>query len=237
MKLNKGKKQDSDHDEDEGEDGEAVSATVVGQVPEIMDQDGPIWVNKFTEDSARAFVKQLHYQSRQDPRAPIIVYIDSVGGEVYALFTMIGAMEQVPNQIVTCAIGKAMSAGATLLACGDVRFASEHAAIMIHEISAGSAGHIDDINVQHTNFVKLNDKLMKLLVKKLKVKGGLAALKKLFTGSRDLYLDAAEAKALGCVDHIGIPMLHKNVTLQYALSHNPRGNVDDKGTTVKKSKD
>jgi len=232
MKFSKKKKQD---DDDSGEDSsEAVS--VVGQVPEIMDQDGPIWVNKFTEDSARAFVKQLHYQSRQDPRAPLVVYIDSVGGEVYALLTMIGAMEQIPNQIVTCAIGKAMSAGATLLACGDVRFASEHAAIMIHEMSAGSAGHIDDISVQHTNIVKLNDKLMKLLVKKLKIKGGLVALKKLLMGSRDLYLDATEAKALGCVDHIGIPMLHKNVTLQYALSHNPKGNIDDKAT-IKKSKD
>ena len=210
---------------------------VVGQVPEIMDQDGPIWVNKFTEDSARAFVKQLHYQSRQDPRTPIIVYIDSNGGDAYALLTMIAAMEQVPNQIVTCALSKAMSAGAMLLACGDIRFATEHSTIMIHEISAGAIGHIDDINVQHTTFIKLNDKLMKLLVKKLKIKGGLAVLKKMLAGSRDLYLDAVEAKALGCVDHIGMPMLHKNVTLQYALSHNPRGNTDDKGTEVKKPKD
>jgi ATP-dependent Clp protease protease subunit len=236
MKLSKKKK--LDHDDDDGDDGsEAVSAMVVGQVPEIMDQDGPIWVNKFSEDSARAFVKQLHYQSRQDPRTPIVIYIDSNGGDAYALLTMIAAMEQVPNQIVTCALSKAMSAGAMLLACGDIRFATEHSTIMIHEISAGAIGHIDDINVQHTTFIKLNDKLMKLLVKKLKIKGGLAVLKKMLAGSRDLYLDAVEAKALGCVDHIGMPMLHKNVTLQYALSHNPRGNTDDKGTEVKKSKD
>ena len=234
MKLSKKKKLDHDEDDD---DGEAVSAMVVGQVPEIMDQDGPIWVNKFSEDSARAFVKQLHYQSRQDPRTPIVIYIDSNGGDAYALLTMIAAMEQVPNQIVTCALSKAMSAGAMLLACGDIRFATEHSTIMIHEISAGAIGHIDDINVQHTTFIKLNDKLMKLLVKKLKIKGGLAVLKKMLAGSRDLYLDAVEAKALGCVDHIGMPMLHKNVTLQYALSHNPRGNTDDKGTEVKKPKD
>jgi len=235
MRLSK--KQHDHDDEDDEEDGEAVSAMVVGQVPEIMDQDGPIWVNKFTEDSARAFVKQLYHQSKQDPRAPIVIYIDSNGGDVYALLTMIGAMEQIPNQTITCALGKAMSAGAMLLACGDIRFASEHATIMIHEISAGAIGHIEDINVQHTNFIKLNDKLMKLLVKKLKVKGGIAALKKLLTGSRDLYLDADEAKTLGCVDHIGIPMLHKNVTLQYAVSHNPRREVDDKGTVIKKPKD
>jgi len=233
MKLNMKTRNDCDHEEDEA-DGEAVS--VVGQIPEIMDQDGPIWVNKFTEDTARAFVKQIQHQSKQDPNQPIIIYIDSGGGDAYSLLTMIGAMEQVPNQIITCAHGKAMSAGAILLACGDVRFASEYSSVMIHEISSGAAGHIDDIHVQHANLTKLNEKIMKLLTKKLKLKGGVSALKKLFTESRDLYLDAEQAKSLGFVDHIGIPMLQKNLSVQYILSHSPRGNVDDKGTPAKKTK-
>ena len=223
---------DCDHDE---VDSEAVSIAM--PAPELMDQDGPIWVNKFTEDSARAFVKQLQHQSRQDPNSPILIYIDSGGGEAYALLTMIAALEQVPNQIITCALSKAMSAGAMLLACGDIKFASEHTTVMIHEISSGAAGHIDDINVQHTNLTKLNDKLMKLLVKKLKFKGGITALKKLFSESRDLYLDADQAKALGFVDHIGVPMLHKKISVEAELSFNPRESTDEKGTTTKKSKD
>lgn len=56
--------------------------------PEMQDPDMPIWVNKFTEDSARAFVKQLQYQSNQNPAAPIVVYIDSYGGEVYSVLTI-----------------------------------------------------------------------------------------------------------------------------------------------------
>ncbi len=210
------KKQNHDHDDDS----EAVSGEA--RLPEIMDEFGPIWVNKFSEDSARAFVKQLHFQSLRDPTLPIVIYIDSNGGDAYALLTMIAAIEQVPNQIVTCALSKAMSAGAMLLACGDVRFASEHSTIMIHEISAGTIGHIDDINVQHTNITKLNEKLMKLLVKKSGFKGGATALKKLLANSRDLYLDAAEAKAYGFIDKIGIPMLHKSISVQYNLSSNPR---------------
>ena len=226
------KKQDHDHDHED--DSEAVSGE--GRFPELMDENGPIWVNKFSEDSARAFVKQLHYQSLRDPTLPIIIYIDSNGGDAYALLTMIAALEQVPNQIITCALSKAMSAGAMLLACGDIRFASEHSTIMIHEISAGTGGHIDDINVQHSAITKLNEKLMKILVKKSKFKGGAAALKKLLANSRDLYLEADEAKAHGFVDHIGIPMLHKNISVQYALASNPRGENNDQGTAVKKSK-
>jgi ATP-dependent Clp protease protease subunit len=223
MKLSQ-KKQDHDHDED---DCEAVSPQV-----EPHDDGGPIWVNKFSEDAARIFVKQLQHHSRQDPIGPIVVYIDSFGGDAYALLTMIAAMEQVPNQIITCALSKAMSAGAMLLACGDVRYASEHSTVMIHEISAGTVGHIDDINIQHTNLTKLNEKLMNLLVKKTKFKGGATALKKLLRNERDLYLDAEEAKDLGLIDHIGIPMLHKSLSMQYILSVNPRGN-NDQGTGKK----
>ncbi len=227
------KKQDGDHDHDHDDESEAVSG--LGRLPELMDEDGPIWVNKFTEDSARAFVKQLHYQSKRDSTQPILVYIDSNGGEAYALLTMIAAIDQVPNQVITCAMSKAMSAGALLLACGDVRFASQHSTVMIHEMSAGTIGHIDDINVQHKSLVKLNEKLMKILVEKSKFKGGAAALKKLLRDERDLYLDAEEAKELGFVDFIGIPMLHKNLSVQYVLSSNPRGN-NEPGTAAKKSK-
>lgn len=219
----KEKKQDHDHDEDEDE---AVSGA------EIEDEGGPIWVNKFSEDAAREFVKQLHRRARQDPVGPIVIYIDSFGGDAYALLTMIAAMEQIPNQIITCALSKAMSAGAMLLACGDVRFATEHSTLMIHEISAGTVGHIDDINVQHTNITKLNEKLMKLLVKKCNIKGGIAALKKQLAESRDLYLDPDEAVKFGLIDHIGIPMLSKNISVQYILSSNPRA-TNDSGTGKK----
>ncbi len=211
-------KDDHEHDED----GEAVSANLF----EIPDTDGPIWVNKFTEDSARAFVKQLQYQSRQDPTGPIVVYIDSFGGDAYALLTMLSAMESISNQIITCSMSKAMSAGAMLLACGDIRYSSAHSTIMIHEISAGAIGHIDDINVQHTNITKLNEKLMKLLVKKCKIKGGVPTLKKQLANSRDLYLNPDEAIKFGLIDHIGVPMLYKNYSVEYIVSSDPRGNND-----------
>lgn len=227
VRLDKRKhKHDHGHDDDSNE---AVSMPL----PEMMDENGPIWVNKFTEDSARAFVKQLHYQARQDPNGPIVIYIDSDGGDAYALLTMIAAVEQVPNQIITCALSKALSAGAMLLACGDLRYASEHATIMIHEISAGAIGHIDDINVQHLNIAKLNDKLMKLLVKKTKFKGGVTALKKQLASARDLYLDPEEAIKLGIIDRVGIPMLYRNLSVQYVLSSNPRGENDNGTNSVK----
>jgi len=190
---------------------------------ELMDEDGPIWVNAFTEDAARAFTKQLQYQSRQDPSAPLMIYIDSPGGEAYGLMTMLSALESVPNQIITVALGKAMSAGAILLACGDLRYASPHTTIMVHEVSAGTMGHIDDIKVENDLYVALNERLMKLLVKKCKIKGGLSSLRKTLAKARNLYMTAEEAKKFGIVDSIGVPMLHKSLNVQYVLQSNPRG--------------
>lgn len=205
------------HEHEHHEEDEAVSGM------EFQDEDGPIWVNDFTEAAARNFTKLVQYQSKQDPNAPIIIYIDSGGGEVYALLTMLAALESVPNPIVTVALGKAMSAGAILLAHGHHRYASPHSTIMIHEVSAGTMGHIEDIKVEHELLASLNDRLMKSLVKKCKIKGGVSSLKKTLAKARNLYMTAEEAKKFGIIDQIGVPILYKNVSLQYVLSSNPRG--------------
>jgi ATP-dependent Clp protease protease subunit len=205
--------------------------------PEMFDPDMPIWVNKFSEDSARAFVKQLHHQSSQNPNAPIVINIDSFGGEVYSLLTMLSAMESVPNQIVTVAYGKAMSAGAVLLACGDMRYASQHATLMIHEISAGTGGHIADINIQYANLTQLNEKLLKILAKRCKTKGGAAGLKKLLAKERDLYLSAEQAVEFGLIDKIGIPTLARSVSVEWNLmTPTQQGEHNDEQPTRKPPK-
>lgn len=224
------RKQDCDHEHDE----ESLEAVSAGQV-EFMDEDGPIWVNDFTENNARNFVRQLQRKSKQDAESPILIYIDSGGGDAYALLTMIAAMEAVPNQLVTVALGKAMSAGAILLAHGDIRYASEHASIMIHEISAGTMGHIDDLNIQHQNVSQLNDKIMKMFAKRCKIKGGAAALKKTFAKVRDLHLTAEEGLGMGIIDHIGVPMLQKALSVQYVLTSNPRGSNSNDSTKEAKT--
>lgn len=188
---------------------------------EIIDNNGPIWVNKFTEDSARAFVKQLQFQSTRDPTAPIVIYIDSYGGDAYSLLTMISAMDAVPNEIITVAMGKAMSAGAVLLACGDVRCAIPLSTIMIHEVSSGTFGHIADMNIQHENIAQLNEKVLSLLAKRCKIKGGVAALKRSLSKVRDLYLTADEAVKFGLIDKVGFPVIQRNFSAEWHVEALP----------------
>src|ERR1700693_3667985 len=104
-----------------------------------------ILVNDFTEDSAQEFRDKLLEAAKDDPMKPIVVYIDSYGGEVDALAKMIETMDEVSNPVITVAMGKAMSCGAMLLSHGDIRFCGKHSRVMIHEVSIGTGGDVHDV--------------------------------------------------------------------------------------------
>lgn len=166
-----------------------------------------IWVTEFDEEGAQVFRNQVLKTSRMDPTAPIVVYIDSYGGLVDSLATMIETMDEVPNPFVTVAIGKAMSCGAILLSHGDIRWCGNHSRIMIHEVSGGAAGDVHDAYADIVETKRLNKHFMGLLAKNCGIEGGYEGLRKLIKGrdGRDLYLTASDAVEFGIVDAVGVP--------------------------------
>jgi ATP-dependent protease ClpP protease subunit len=104
---------------------------------------GPVYVNEFTEKSAMEFRLSL-LNREMEGNKPIVVMIDSFGGCAYAVLAMIDAIESCNNTVVTVATGKAMSCGAILLACGDTRFITPRTRVMIHEVTAGHDGNINE---------------------------------------------------------------------------------------------
>src|SRR6185436_15830041 len=64
----------------------------------------------------------------------IPIIIDSYGGSVDSMNAMIDIIDSIEIPVATICLGKAMSAGAMLLACGDegLRFASPTSRVMIH---------------------------------------------------------------------------------------------------------
>lgn len=180
---------------------------MMGPVPFGMDMDeGPIWVSDFDTDAAKAFCNALFKASEEDPSKPIVVYINSGGGEVSGLFAMMTAMDTVPNKIVTVAMGYAMSAGALLLAHGSIRCVSPHARVMVHKVQAGAFGSMDDILNETEEVVRVNDYVMGLLAKDCK--RSKAEIEKALSGSkREVYLDADGAVKFGLADIIGVPRI------------------------------
>jgi ATP-dependent Clp protease protease subunit len=170
-----------------------------------------IWVNEFTERSAQEFREAVMEEAKGDPLRPIVIYIDSYGGQVDALSKMIETMDEVPNPIITVAVGKAMSCGAVILSHGDVRFCGKHARVMVHEISGGTTGDVHDVNADVQEMKRLNKYFMGLLAKNCAIKGGYDALRKFIKNQdgRDNYMDAEAALDFGIVDAIGMPRINR----------------------------
>ncbi len=168
-----------------------------------------IHVNKFNEESAREFYKNFRELLADDSVKVIPIIIDSYGGNVHALFTMLDLIESSHKPVATIAMGKAMSCGAILLAAGTkgYRFAAARSDIMIHEVSSAEFGKMADLDsgVKHTK--KMNDDLFAFLasVSKKDKKFFLTKMKSM--GNVDWFLTAQQYKTLGLIDHVGIPIL------------------------------
>lgn len=199
-------------------------------------EDNDIIVNKFSEESAKEFRKKVLRLASHDPTMPIVVYIDSYGGNADAFNSMLATLKSVPNTIITVCQGKAMSAGAALLAAGDVRFCDSDARVMIHEASGGALGHVDDVKTDAKEFDRLNLQIMTMIANRCgKTYEQLKSLIRDNDG-RDLYLTAQQAKDIGLVDFIGLPQIRPIVS--YAVEClPPKAKVSiEKESAVVKSK-
>lgn len=167
-----------------------------------------IWVTKFDEEHAQKFRVQVLAAAKGDPNKPIVVHIDSYGGYVDALAKMIETLDEVPNPIVTVCLGKAMSCGAMLLSHGDIRFLGRHSRVMVHEVSSGAWGNVQDMKEDVKETVRLNEHFMGLLAQNCGFKNyeELRAVIKEQDG-RDRYLIGSDAIKFGIVDVIGLPKM------------------------------
>ena len=175
---------------------------------EILMKSNEIWVTKFDEEHAQKFRNSVMEASKLDPQRPVVIYIDSYGGYVDALAKMIETIDEIPNPVVTACMGKAMSCGAILLSHGDVRFLGKNSRIMIHEISSGTIGNVQDMKDDVKETVRLNEQFMGILAKNCGFKNydELRSVLKQQDG-RDLYLTEQDALKFGIVDAIGTPRI------------------------------
>lgn len=168
-----------------------------------------IHVNRFNEESARDFYKSFRELQSNDAVKVIPIIIDSYGGNVHALLSMLDLIKDSHKPVATIAMGKAMSCGAILLAAGTkgYRFAAESTDIMVHEVASAEFGKLADLDsgVKHTR--KMNDNLFAFLAGQSKKDKKFFLNKMKSMGNVDWFLTASQYKALGLIDHIGIPQL------------------------------
>ena len=175
-----------------------------------------IRVNKFEEDSAKEFAQQMSLaQSTGQPVIPII--IDSYGGQVYSLMSMIGNIKSSKTPIATIIEGKAMSCGAILFSFGTqgYRFIDPDATIMIHDVSSGAIGKIEDIKADSKEAERLNQKVYKMMAANCGKEPNYFLDIIHEKSHADWYLDADDAIKHGLANHKRVPELKIHADIKY----------------------
>jgi ATP-dependent Clp endopeptidase proteolytic subunit ClpP len=176
-----------------------------------------IRVNNFDDKAAEYFAVDMS-DAHNTGQSVIPVVIDSFGGFTHSLIAMAAEIKSATLPIATICIGKAMSAGAFLLACGTegYRYASIDSVIMIHELSAATWGKQEEIKVDSAEFDRLNKIIFRQLAENTGHTEDPEFFLKIIYANRnvDWYLTAKEAKKYNIINKIGIPELKYEVIIK-----------------------
>ncbi|MDP2103326.1 MAG: ATP-dependent Clp protease proteolytic subunit, partial [Candidatus Gracilibacteria bacterium] len=98
---------------------------------------------------ANTVIAQLLFLEKQDPKAPITMYVNSPGGHVTAGLAIYDTMQYIQCDVVTVCVGLAASMGSIILAGGTKgkRYSLPHSEIMIHQPLGGMEGQATDIKI------------------------------------------------------------------------------------------
>jgi ATP-dependent Clp protease protease subunit len=188
------------------------------QSVELRQKPVIIRVNKFDESSAKDFANQVA-QAHNTGQKVIPVIIDSYGGQVYSLMSMISTIRNSELPIATIVEGKAMSCGVILFSCGDkgMRYITEDATLMVHDVSSVSWGKNSEIQASADETKRLNERIYEILAENSNKTEKWFQKKLNSKGRADWFLDADDAIDIGIADKIGMPQLKIEVKLDINL--------------------
>ena len=155
---------------------------------------------QINDEVANAVVAQLLFLQSDDPKADVHMYINSPGGSISAGMAIYDTMQFINCDVATYCVGQCASMGAVLLAAGTAgkRKALPNSRIMIHQPLAGMEGTAEDILIHAKEFVKIKERLNRILIKH--TGHPLEKIEK--DTDRDRFMSPEEALEYGLIDHI-----------------------------------
>lgn len=149
---------------------------------------------------ANTVIAQLLFLEKQDPKAPITMYVNSPGGHVTAGLAIYDTMQYIQCDVVTVCIGLAASMGSIILAGGTKgkRYSLPHSEIMIHQPLGGMEGQATDIKIAADHIMRTGTTLYTILAKH--TGQNIKTVEK--DCDRDNYMTPEEALKYGLIDKI-----------------------------------
>ena len=175
-----------------------------------------IRVRKFDESSANDFANKMNKaQNTGQPVVPVI--IDSYGGQVYSLMSMISDIKHSNIPVATIVQGKAMSCGAVLFSFGTEghRYMDRDATVMIHDVSSMGWGKVEEIKADAAETERLNKKIYYMMAENC------GHHKDYFLdiihekGHADWFLDIDETRKHNLANHDHVPTLKITANVKF----------------------
>lgn len=171
-----------------------------------------ITVNKFTEDSVSNFFREMS-EAENNNQEVIPIIIDSYGGDAYSVLPMVDIIKSSKKIIATISVGKSMSCGSILFSCGHdgYRFISPYSTLMIHDVSSGSWGKVEEIKADAAETDRLNKLVYTLMAKNCGKEEDYFMKIIHDRGHAEWYIDADEAVKHGLANHKKVPRFNIDI--------------------------
>ena len=168
------------------------------------EEDRIFWLNDNVENCAEDLIRAIMMYNKEDKgklaedRKPIKIVIDSPGGDVTFMWSIINMIEMSDTPIWTIDYCTCYSAAAEILASGHKRFAFPGSHVMIHLGSCAYSGDAANVEATKKYFDNLSKKTVDHLLEKTKIEPKMFKKKTL----TDWFLDEKQALEYGIVDQI-----------------------------------
>ena len=173
-----------------------------------------IYVSEISDETSQNFSEEIS-EAHNTGQPVIPVIINSEGGDAYHLMSMISDMDHSMLPIATIVPGVAMSAACVLLTCGTegYRYASPNATIMIHDVSSWHGGKTEEIKADAKETVRLNKLIFNRMARHCGQEPDFFIKSLHERGHADWYLTPRQAQKLNLINHIRLPSMDINITL------------------------
>jgi ATP-dependent Clp protease protease subunit len=170
----------------------------------LLDNSIHYFSGEIEEDNIAEAIRWVIFENLkgEDETKPLVLYINSIGGDLAEAQALIAVMRKSKRPICTIGVGSVCSAAFMVFAAGTkgLRFISDTASIMCHQFSGGFEGKYHDLKSMFKENELMNDRMVKLLqeftgLEPKKIKS------KLLPPS-DVWFTADEVIELGVADHI-----------------------------------
>ena len=167
---------------------------------EMLDQRELELMTSVGAESCAVVIRGLLHLQRQDPTAPITLYINSPGGEVQSGLALYDVMQAVSCPIRTVCLGMAASMGALLFIAGDEREILPHSRVMIHDplIGAGAGGSALSVKARADDLMRIRDITAGVIARH----SGMSIERVFELTASDTYFEAEEAVEAGLADRV-----------------------------------